>query len=106
MYYNEHTTLYLNGEFIKASAATTTLYDQTMHYGYGVFEGIRAYKTENGTRIFKAFEHYERLRNSCELVGIPFEYHVDDLVAQTYNCLFKTILKMPTSGRWCIAVQT
>jgi len=87
MYYNEHTTLYLNGEFIKASTATTTLYDQTMHYGYGVFEGIRAYKTENGTRIFKAFEHYERLRNSCELVGIPFEYHVDDLVAQTYKLL-------------------
>ena len=36
------------------------LYSQTLHYGNGVFEGIRAYKTNEGTSIFKAKEHYER----------------------------------------------
>ena len=45
MYYNKNTTLYLNGKFIKAVDATTDLYSQTLHYGYGVFEGIRAYQT-------------------------------------------------------------
>ena len=51
MYYTKNTTLYLNGKFIKAVDATTDLYSQTLHYGYGVFEGIRAYQTQNGTKI-------------------------------------------------------
>ena len=54
MYYDHKTLLYLDGKFVKASDASTDLYSQTLHYGYGVFEGIRAYKTENGTSIFKA----------------------------------------------------
>ena len=43
------------------------LYSQSLHYGYAVFEGIRSYKTVNGeTKIFKAVEHYDRLKNSAE----------------------------------------
>lgn len=87
MYFNEKTTIYLNGDFVKATDAYTDLYSQTLHYGYGVFEGLRAYKTHNGTRVFKAKEHYARLKNSCKLVNIPFEYDVDDLIDQTYMVL-------------------
>lgn len=87
MYFNEKTTIYLNGDFIKAEKANTDLYSQTLHYGYGVFEGVRAYNTENGVRVFKAREHYERLKNSCELVNIPFEYDIEDLINQTYKVL-------------------
>jgi branched-chain amino acid aminotransferase len=58
MYFNEDTILFLNGKFIKAMEAHTDLFSQTLHYGYGVFEGIRAYHTQNGVKIFKAFEHY------------------------------------------------
>jgi len=60
MYYNENTTVYLNGEWMKASEAKTDLYAQTLHYGNGVFEGIRSYDTEDGVQVFKAKEHYER----------------------------------------------
>ena len=87
MYFNEQTTIYLNGEFVKATKATTDLYGQSLHYGYGVFEGIRAYNTENGVRVFKATEHYERLKKSCQMINIPFEYDVDDLIEQTYKVL-------------------
>ncbi|QBZ99149.1 branched-chain amino acid transaminase [Flavobacterium sangjuense] len=87
MYFNEQTTIYLNGEFVKATKATTDLYGQTLHYGYGVFEGIRAYNTENGVRVFKATEHYERLKNSCQMINIPFDYDIDDLIEQTYKVL-------------------
>ncbi len=48
MYYNENTFIYLNGEFVKAAEAKMDLYSQTLHYGYGVFEGIRSYKTAEG----------------------------------------------------------
>ena len=53
-YYNENTILWLDGKLIKATEAKTDLYGQSLHYGYSVFEGIRAYRTENGdTKIFK-----------------------------------------------------
>lgn len=89
MYYNENTILYNNGEFLKAAEAKIDLYGQTLHYGYGVFEGIRAYKTSNGTKIFKAKEHYERLKRSAELVHIPFEYSLKELENISYQVLEK-----------------
>ena len=87
MYFNNETVLYLDGKFVKASESTTDLYGQTLHYGYGAFEGIRSYETEHGTKVFKAEEHYERLKKSCELVKIPFDYKVQELVEATYEVL-------------------
>lgn len=92
-YYDSNTVLYLNGKFTKASEAKTDLYGQSLHYGYAVFEGIRAYSTHNGTRIFKAKEHYERLKRSAELMHIPFPYDVNELIKQTYKLLEKNNLK-------------
>ncbi|NGX83998.1 branched-chain amino acid transaminase [Aequorivita sp. KMM 9714] len=92
MYYNENTVIYLDGQFVKANEASTDLYSQTMHYGYGVFEGIRAYATTDGTSIFKAKEHYDRLKNSAELINIPFNYEVQDLIDATYELLEKNNL--------------
>lgn len=87
MYYNEETILFLDGSFQKANQTFTDLYGQTLHYGYGAFEGIRAYQTQNGVKIFKAKEHYERLKRSCELVNIPFHYTVDEMIAISYELL-------------------
>ena len=87
MYFNEQTIILLNGKFVKAEESKTDLYSQTLHYGYGVFEGIRAYNTPNGVRIFKAQEHYERLKKSCELINIPFNYSIEELIEQTYKLL-------------------
>ena len=53
MYYKDKTVIYLNGEYIKASDANVNLYSQTLHYGNGVFEGIRSYNTDDGVRILK-----------------------------------------------------
>ncbi|MCA0349045.1 MAG: branched-chain amino acid transaminase [Bacteroidetes bacterium] len=92
MYYNNNTLIYLDGKFVKANETTTDLYSQTLHYGYGVFEGIRAYETENGTSIFKAQEHYDRLKKSAELVNIPFNYDVEELVKASYELLEKNNL--------------
>jgi branched-chain amino acid aminotransferase len=86
-YYNSETVLYLDGEFIKSEEAKIDLYSQSLHYGYAVFEGIRSYNTHNGTRIFKAKAHYNRLKESCDLVHIPFTWNVDDLIEQTYRLL-------------------
>lgn len=87
MYFTDKTIIYYNGEFVKASEASTNLYGQSLHYGYAVFEGIKSYETENGTKIFKAKEHYDRLRRSAELMYIPFEYTTEQLTTLTYEVL-------------------
>lgn len=87
MYFTEETIIYYNGQFVKANEATTNLYGQSLHYGYAVFEGIKSYETENGTKIFKAKEHYDRLRRSAELMYMPFEYTTDELIKLTYEVL-------------------
>lgn len=86
-YYNSNTLIYLDGEFVKATSAKTDLYGQSLHYGLAAFEGIRAYKTHNATRIFKIKEHYERLQRSCKLVSMPFPWEVNELIKQTYKLL-------------------
>ena len=91
-YYHPNTVLFLDGEFVKASDASTDLFGQTLHYGYGVFEGIRSYETVNGVKLFKAHAHYERLKRSCSLIGIPLHYSVEELVQLTYHVLEKNEL--------------
>ena len=93
MYYNEDTIIYYNGEFVKATEAKGNVFDQTLHYGYGVFEGIRSYATENGVRIFKAKEHFDRMQFSCEAVGIPYPFNNEELISLSYEVLKRNNLK-------------
>ncbi len=63
-------------------------YSQSLHYGYSVFEGIRSYKTVSGeTKIFKAIEHFERLRNSAVALNMPYHWSTEELIAATYETL-------------------
>ncbi len=89
MYYNEHTILYLDGQFVKAAEAKMDFFSQSLHYGYSAFEGIRSYDTANGTRIFKAAEHFDRLKTSCESVHIPYTWDNETLTEVTYHLLEK-----------------
>lgn len=93
-YYNENTVLFLNGEYVNASEAKMDFYSQSLHYGYSVFEGIRSYKTVSGeTKIFKAQEHYERLKASATALNMPFHWTVDALIEATYEVLAKNNLQ-------------
>lgn len=87
MYYKPNSAVFLNGSFIKAQDAKFSLYSQTLHYGIGVFEGLRSYRTKDGARIFKVKEHFERLINSARLMNIPCDYTVDELIQIAYLLL-------------------
>jgi branched-chain amino acid aminotransferase len=87
MYYNDDSVLFFDGEYVKAKEAKTDLYGQSLHYGYAVFEGIKSYRTANGTKIFKAEEHYDRLRKSAEAMHMPFHYSTEEMVEMTYKLL-------------------
>ena len=93
-YYNENTILYLNGAFVKASEAKMDFYSQSFHYGYSVFEGIRSYKNVQGeTKIFKAVDHFGRLKVSAESLNMPYTYSTKELIAITYELLAKNNLQ-------------
>ena len=93
-YYNENTIIYWNGEFVKAIEAKMDLYSQSLHYGYSVFEGIRSYKTVAGeTRIFKAVEHFDRLKNSADAVNMPYHWTTEQLIDATYEVLKRNNLQ-------------
>lgn len=87
-YYNEHTIIWHNGQFVKAAEAKTDFYSQSLHYGYSVFEGIRSYRTINGeTKIFRAADHYERLKNSADAINMPYHWTATELIEATYELL-------------------
>lgn len=93
-YYNDKTIIFLNGEFVKASEAKIDLYSQSLHYGYSVFEGIRAYKTVSGeTKIFKAIEHYDRLQQSADALNMPYNWTTEELIKATYEVLKRNNLQ-------------
>ncbi len=93
-YYNNDTIIYHNGSLVKATDTKIDLYSQTMHYGLGVFEGIRSYKMANGdTQIFKAFEHYERLERSARALNLPYHWTTEELIQATYDVLEKNNLR-------------
>ena len=88
MYYNNDTFIYWNGKIVKASEAKIDLYSETLHYGYGVFEGIRSYKTKDGgTKIFKEVEHFDSLKNSALALNLPYKWNSEELIAATYEIL-------------------
>lgn len=65
--------LWFDGELADADALQADLSTHAMHYGSGVFEGIRSYATRSGAAVFRLPEHLERMRKGAELLGIAFD---------------------------------
>lgn len=87
-YFNDDTIIYVNGTFAKAVDSKIDLYSQSLHYGYSVFEGIRAYSNVDAkSRIFKAEEHFERLKNSAAAINMPYPFDNASLIEATYKLL-------------------
>lgn len=92
MYYDENTVVFLDGEWQKAKNAKAGLYQQSFHYGNGVFEGIRSYQTAQGPSIWQAEAHYERLLYSAKRMHLSLDYDVVTLVDLTQTLLEKNQL--------------
>jgi len=75
--------IWMNGELVDWDAARIHVLTHTLHYGMGVFEGVRAYETEDGPAVFRLTEHIERLFNSARIMMMDIPYTVDELIAAT-----------------------
>lgn len=92
MYYHQSTIVFHNGSFTQANQADTNVYSQSLHYGIGIIDGLRAYQTNEGPQIFKAREHYERFLNAARAMHIRLNYSVEELIQITYQLLEKNHL--------------
>jgi len=70
-----------DGKLVPWRSATTHVLTHSLHYGLAVFEGLRAYKTSNGTAIFRLKEHTERLYNSAHIYMMKIPYDRETLMA-------------------------
>ncbi|MEN9935642.1 MAG: hypothetical protein RLZZ387_2221 [Chloroflexota bacterium] len=80
---------FFNGEFVPIEQANVSVMTTALHYGLGVFEGIRAYwnPDEQQLFVFQLREHMERLKRSCKIMFMDLPYSVDQLCETTLELL-------------------
>jgi branched-chain amino acid aminotransferase len=76
--------IWMNGELVPWAEAKVHVLTHTLHYGSGVFEGIRCYKTPAGPAVFRLDEHLKRLLRSAKLYYMPVPYSVEELYDATF----------------------
>jgi branched-chain amino acid aminotransferase len=75
--------IWMNGELVDWERAQVHVLTHTLHYGTGVFEGIRAYETSDGPAVFRLTDHIQRLHNSAKILGMEIPYSVEELIDAT-----------------------
>jgi branched-chain amino acid aminotransferase len=73
----------MDGELVDWADAKVHVLTHTLHYGSGVFEGVRAYKTSRGPAVFRLTDHIVRLFDSAQILSIEIPFTVDELVEAT-----------------------
>jgi branched-chain amino acid aminotransferase len=79
--------IWMNGELVDWDDAKIHVGTHGLHYGSGVFEGVRCYETPKGPAVFRLTDHFQRLHNSARLLYMDIPYSVDDLKAATNELL-------------------
>jgi branched-chain amino acid aminotransferase len=106
--------VWMNGELVEFEKATIHFLTPALHYGVGVFEGIRSYATERGPAVFRLREHVKRLVNSAKVLGFRnFPYTVQELVEAVRltvsvndfdECYIRPLVYL-TDGGWNLTVD-
>jgi len=79
--------IWMNGELVDWADARIHVGAHGLHYGSGVFEGIRAYETAKGTAVFRLTDHLQRLHNSARLLHMELPYSLEELRAASHELI-------------------
>ena len=82
--------IWMNGTLVDWDKAQVHVLTHTLHYGTGVFEGIRAYETSEGPAVFRLTEHINRLFKSAKILGMEIPYTPEQLIAATKEVVRST----------------
>ena len=84
---NETEKIWMNGELVPWGDAKVHVLSHVLHYGSGVFEGIRAYKTDRGPAVFRLTDHLRRLERSGQIYFMDFPYSIEELRQATHDVI-------------------
>ena len=84
--------IWMNGDFQPFNNTNIHLLSNTLHYGMGVFEGVRAYETKDGGAIFRLIEHTERLFTAASKINITIPFSSDELCQAQVDTMSKNKL--------------
>jgi branched-chain amino acid aminotransferase len=90
---NEAEFIWMNGDIVRWEDARVHVLSHALHYGSGVFEGIRAYETERGTAVFRHQDHLARLQRSGELYHIDLPFTLEKLREATHELIRRNNLR-------------
>ncbi len=85
--------IWMNGELVAHEDAKVHVLTHALHYGTGVFEGVRAYDTPRGTAIFRHSDHIDRLFNSARMYYMDIPYSKEEIRAATHEVIARSGLK-------------
>jgi branched-chain amino acid aminotransferase len=85
--------IWMNGEFVAWDDARVHVLSHGLHYGTGVFEGIRCYETEKGSAVFRHRDHLERLQKSAQLYYMELPYSIDEVRDATHELIRRNGLR-------------
>jgi branched-chain amino acid aminotransferase len=85
--------VWMNGELVEWENATIHVLSHALHYGSGVFEGIRCYETSRGPAVFRLRDHLERMERSAHIFLMDIPYSVDELIAAAHELIKVNDLK-------------
>jgi branched-chain amino acid aminotransferase len=84
---HETEKIWMNGELVAWQDAKVHVLSHVLHYGSGVFEGIRAYSTDRGPAVFRLMDHLRRLERSSEIYFMDLPYGIEELRAATHEVI-------------------
>jgi branched-chain amino acid aminotransferase len=85
--------IWMNGEFVAWDDAKVHVLSHGLHYGTGVFEGIRCYETERGPAIFRHTDHLDRLEKSARMYYLPLPYGREEIREATHELIRRNELR-------------
>ncbi len=85
--------IWMNGKLVDWDKAQVHVLTHALHYGSGVFEGIRAYETKQGTAVFRLTDHMKRLFNSAKIYMMDLPYTLEELIEATKETIRVNDLK-------------
>ena len=91
--------IWMNGELVAWEDAKIHVLTHSLHYGMGVFEGVRAYETKRGPAVFRLTDHMQRLHNSARIMLMDLPYTVDELVEFLLRIIQSMVVAPPEAPR-------
>src|SRR4051812_11758892 len=85
--------IWMNGGLVDWDDAKVHVLTHALHYGSGVFEGLRCYETDRGPAVFRLTDHYRRMKRSGKIFQMEIPYSIPDLVTATFGLIKANGLK-------------